>query len=207
MSRPPRALTLWALAGVVALATAWLVASDLATLHRHATSLGRLRPVVLAVHDLPLGHTVTTRDLRVEQRHASQVPTDSVSSLHDALGRVVASPALRGTTVVERQLSPRDRTGLDGVLPSGRRAMRVPDDAGLHPAPGSTVDVVATFDPSVVEGKAAPTGVVASHALVLDSSGEGRDATVLLMVHSDETQRLAFSLASGSVALVLAPPD
>ena len=52
MRRSPRVLLAWLAALVVALTTARVVGGDLAALHRRAASLGPLRSVVVAAHDL-----------------------------------------------------------------------------------------------------------------------------------------------------------
>ena len=45
-----------------------------------------------------------------------------------------------------RDLAPRHRTGLDGIVPEGMRAIRVTVSGALRPRTGSAVDVLASFD-------------------------------------------------------------
>ena len=56
--RSPRAVLLWIGAVIVAVVTAAFVATDLAALHRRATTLGPQRSVATAVRDLPIGATI-----------------------------------------------------------------------------------------------------------------------------------------------------
>jgi len=232
MRRSPRALVSWAAALLVALATARFVATDLAALHRSARALGSPVDVIVAAHDLPLGSTVGRDDTRTVR-----VATDDLApgTLHDesaARGMTVAVPVLAGAPVLERALAPRDRSGLDGLVPNGSRAVRLADDAGLAPRPGSVVDVLVTIEPGLVAeaGGGDPTVVVARSALVLssdaayaagvraapapDSTGNSGGVTpspydngVTLLVTAAEAKRLAFATAHGVVTLALAPPE
>lgn len=220
MRRSPRALTAWAAAFLVALVTARLVAADLATLHRSAKEFGAPRPTVVATRDLPLGTTVRAADLRVARLAGDGLPAGLLSSVDDAVGRVVAVPVVAGSPVVAANLADADRDGIDGLVPRGHRAVRVPADDGLVPREGSVVDVLVTLDPTLVAsaGGGDPTVTVARAARVLaaDGRGDGRatgitaaigDGGVTLLVTEEEAHRLAFALAHGVVTLALAPPE
>ena len=74
MRRSPRVLLAWSAAAVVALTTARVVGGDLATLHSRAASLGPRERVVVAVHDLELGETITAHDVHTEARYANETP-------------------------------------------------------------------------------------------------------------------------------------
>lgn len=220
MRRSPRAVVMWATALLVALATARFVAADLATLHRSARALGAPRGVVVASHDLPLGALLDPTDLRIVRSASERFPSGTLGDERDAVGRIVTVPVLAGAPVLEGALAPGDRTGLDGLVPEGRRAIRIADDAGLAPAPGAVVDVMVTIDPSLVAaaGGGDPTVIVARAALVLPSAptaatarpGGGApsdDSGITLLVTEDEAKRLAFATAHGVVTLALAPPE
>lgn len=231
MRRSPRALATWAAALLLALATARFVAADLATLHRSARALGSPRQVLVAARDLPLGAQVRRDDLEVVSLAGETFPRGSLREEADALGRIVAVPMLAGTQVLDRALAPADRTGLDGLVPDGRRAVRIADEAGLGPVPGAVVDVLVTIDPSLVAdaGGGDPTVTVARAALVLASGAEGTGddepspdpapsglrgvgaptttGGVTLLVTEEEAHRLAFASAHGVVTLALAPPE
>lgn len=219
MRRSPRALAAWAAAFLVALVTARLVATDLATLHRSARALGAPEPAVIASRDLPLGATIRAADLRVVRFAGDPLPPGLLSSVDDAVGRVVAVPVVAGSPVVTGHLTDADRDGLDGLVPSGHRAVRVPADDGLLAGRGSVVDVLVTLDPTLVasSGGGDPTVTVARAARVLatdgaEASGDApaagaRSSGVTLLVTEEEAHRLAFALAHGVVTLALAPPE
>jgi Flp pilus assembly protein CpaB len=211
--RSPRALALWGAAVVVAVVTAAVVAGDLAALHRRAAGLGPEVEAVLATRDLPVGRVVRTRDLTARSVHRSQLPSGVVTDRSGVIGRVVAVPVLEGAYLVRRSLAPTRRTGLDGVVPAGMRAMRVVVTDALAPRPGAAVDVLATYDPTS-SGSDGGTVVVAAGVTVLgtdrrDGAGGGRTgaAGVTLLVDPDQAASLADAQANGVVTLALVPPE
>ena len=123
---------------------------------------------------------------------------------------------LVGAYVVRRNLAPRRRTGLDGVVPPGHAG----DPGRGHRrararVPGAAVDVLATFDPSTVGRRDGGTIVVVrAGVLVLgtdrrDGAGTGRTgaAGVTLLVDPDQATALADAQANGVVTLALVPPE
>src|ERR1043166_807299 len=123
--RSPRALALWGAAAVVAVVTAMVVAGDLAALHRRAASLGPEVDAVIAARDLGVGRVVRASDVSTRSVHRSQLPDGVLTDRAAMVGRVIAVPVVDGAFVVRRNVAPRRRTGLDGVVPRGMRAMRV----------------------------------------------------------------------------------
>jgi pilus assembly protein CpaB len=211
--RSPRALALWGAAAVVALVTAAVVAGDLAALHRRATDLGPEVDAVVAVRDLPVGRVVHGRDVTTRSVHRSQLPDGVVTDRGAALGRVVAVPVLDGAYVVRRSLAPARRTGLDGVVPDGMRAMRVVVTDALTPRAGAAVDVLATYDPTS-SGSDGGTIVIAAGVTVLGTdrrggAGSGRTgaAGVTLLVDPDQAAALADAQVNGVVTVALVPPE
>jgi Flp pilus assembly protein CpaB len=211
--RSPRALLLWAVAAVVAMVTAVVVAGDLATLHRRAGDLGPERTVVVAARSLPVGRTVRAGDLTVRRVHTSQTPAGVLAGVGDAVGRVVIVPVLRGGFVAGGNLTARDRTGLDGVVPAGMRALRVVVTDSLRPARGAIVDVLATADPGGT-GDAATARVAAAGVEVLGTdargtTGGGRAGAfgATLLVDPDQAADLAAAQTEGVLTLALVPPE
>jgi Flp pilus assembly protein CpaB len=211
--RSPRVFIAWFAALAVALTTARVVGGDLATLHRRAASLGPARTLVVATHDLALGETITRADVRRETRYASELPREAVRRTDDAVGRVVIVPILRDAIVFTHHLASANRTGLDAVIPAGDRAVHVIPKDGFRPPQGSTVDVLAAFDPSAVavDGPADAAVVVASGARVLAvddaSSGDASTAGVTLLVTSPEARSIAFAAATADLTLAVTPPE
>jgi pilus assembly protein CpaB len=211
--RSPRALALWGAAAVVALVTAAVVAGDLAALHRRAADLGPQVEALVASRDLAVGRVVAGGDLSTRSVHRSQLPAGVATDRGAAVGRVVAVPVLRGEYVVGRALAPARRTGLDGVVPPGMRAMRVVVTDALTPRAGAAVDVLATYDPSSGGGEGG-TIVVAAGVTVLGTdrrggAGAGRSgaAGVTLLVDPDQASALADAQANGVVTVALVPPE
>jgi Flp pilus assembly protein CpaB len=209
---------LWLGAILVAVVTAVLVATDLAALHRRAHSLGAPRSVAVAARDLPLGSRIGRGDLRSRTVHRSQLPSGAVSP-RAAERRVVAVPMVRGAFVLDGNLASRRRTGLDGAIPPGMRALRIVARDALRPPVGSSVDVLVTFESNDATAGSAPTVVVARGVLVLGTddapaavetragAGSAAGPGVTLLVADDDAPRLAFATASGVVTLALVPPE
>jgi Flp pilus assembly protein CpaB len=216
MRRSPRVLLAWFAALAAALTTARVVGGDLATLHRRAVALGPPHSIVVATHDLALGETVDAADVRVETRYASEIPREAITNAGTAEGRVVVVPVLRDAIVFAHHLAPANRSGLDGIVPVGDRAVHVGPKDGFRPPRGAVVDVLAAFDPTAVTvvGARDTAVVVASGARVLavdDSSRDGGSSNasvgVTLLVTDREARVIAFAAANGDLTLAIAPPE
>jgi Flp pilus assembly protein CpaB len=216
MRRSPRVLLAWFAALAAALTTARVVGGDLATLHRRAAALGPPHHVVVATHDLALGETVDAADVHVETRFASEIPREAITDAGAAEGRVVVVPVLRDAIVFAHHLAPADRSGLDGIVPVGDRAVHVGTKDGFRPPVGAVVDVLAAFDPTAVAvvGARDAAVVVASGALVLavdnsapDGESSGASVGVTLLVSEREARVIAFAAANGDLTLAIAPPE
>jgi Flp pilus assembly protein CpaB len=216
MRRTPRVLLAWSAALVVALTTAHVVGGDLAALHRRAASLGPLRRIVVATHDLELGQSVAARDLRTESRYAREIPRAALTDPRAAIGHVVIVPVLRDAVLFGAHLARSDRTGLDAVVPPGDRAVRVVPKDGFRPPRGTVVDVLAAFDPSVVtvEGGGNAAVVVARAARVItadspdtDGGAGGTSSGVTVVVTEAEARVIAFAAATADLTLAVDPPE
>jgi pilus assembly protein CpaB len=212
--RSPRALALWGAALAVAVVTAVVVGGDLAALHRRAAGLGPRVDAVVAAHDLPLGRRLARADLRTRTAYRSQLPDAVLTDRSALVGRVVSVPVVAGAYVVTGNLAPRRRTGLDGIVPPGMRAMRVVVADALQPRPGAAVDVLASFDPGNDDTGDDRTVVLAAGVTVLGTdrragSGGGRAGAtgVTLLVDREEARALADAQANGVVTLALVPPE
>jgi Flp pilus assembly protein CpaB len=211
LRRSPRALALWAGALVVAVVTAAVVATDLAAIHRRATALGPEEPAVVATRDLAVGSVLEPDDLATRPVHRSQLPRGALTDVTHARARTVIVSVLRGGFVADRNLAPRHRTGLDGVVPEGMRAIRVDVANALVPRVGAAVDVLASFPGDATD--AGGTVVVAAGALVLATHRDGATGTgqsgagVTLLVDAFEAGELAGAQANGVLTLALVPPE
>jgi Flp pilus assembly protein CpaB len=212
MRRSPRAIVAWILAALVAIATARVVFGDLDALHKRARTLGRDVPVVLATRDIALGTTLARGDLRVVLRPASTVAPDALRDSDGVLGRTVVVPLLRDDDVRESALAPAERTGVDGLIPTGRRAVHVVVADGFRPPIGAVVDVLTALDPVAAPG-AATAGLAARGAVVLAVDGDDAQSGaqggsgVTLLVTEGEARTVAYAAANGRLSLALAPPE
>lgn len=210
--RSRRHVLCFGLAAVLALATARVVARDLAALHRRAARLGPGTPVVVARRDLPLGATVTAGD--VEVRHLHEPPPRGVRQRRRAVGRTVAVPVLAGAPVQAGNLIRRG-----ALVQPGTRVVRVKVDPAWPVVAGSVVDVLAPSD-TLGTGEELAT-VVARGAVVVareDSEARGSGGVprevgamnageVTLLVTVESARRLASAGAATSLVLALAPPE
>ena len=226
LRRPSRAAALRVGAVIVVLVTAGLVASDLAALHRRARDFGPERAALIARRDLRIGTTIEPADVRVRRVHTSQLPPGVVSDARAAIGRVVSVPVLRGAFVADRNLAPRRRTGFDGAIPAGMRALRIVVSDAVRPRVGAAVDVLASFEtsaydatistdaaiPSAAIPSSGAANVVAHGVLVLAidtaSSASGAPARgVTLLVTPREARELVYAATHAIVTLALVPPE
>ncbi|MEX2268423.1 MAG: Flp pilus assembly protein CpaB [Acidimicrobiia bacterium] len=216
LRRPPRAIALRVGAVVVVVATAALVASDLAALHRRANDFGSPRDAVIARHDLPIGATVEARDVTTRRVYTSQLPPGVLRDVDHAIGRVVTVPVLRAGFVVPRSLASRRRTGLDGAIPAGLRALRIVVSDAVEPRVGAAVDVIASFEDDPFDaGSESLVGsatVIAHGVLVLGtdaatSSDGGPARAVTLLVSPREARDLVHAATHGFVTISLVPPE
>jgi Flp pilus assembly protein CpaB len=213
MRHSPRVAFAWLATLVVALTTARVVGGDLATLHRRAATLGPERRVVVAARDLATGETITARDVTTEARYEKEIPPEALTDADAAIGRVVRVPVLRQAFVFSAHLAPADRSGLDGVVAVGQRAVHVTPADGFRPPRGTIVDVLAAFDPTavVVDGARTSAVVVAIGARVIAvderDAIDDTNAGVTLLVTESEARVLAFAAANGDLTLAIAPPE
>lgn len=201
--RSPRAALLWVAAGAVALATSVHVAGLLSSLERQDREFGRVRTVVVAARDLPLGTRVDVRDLALRRIRGHAVEPRALADRGAATGTVVRVPLLRGAVVTARHVADGDRGARSATVPAGMRAMRVGTAGSTRPEPGDVVDVYATFDPQVLGDDGDPTITIATAAPVVAVGSSG----VTVLVTPEQAKRIAFAGAVGSLSLAIAPPE
>lgn len=190
---PPLRLVLVAvLAVVVALA----VHRSTSAAAEVADRLGTTTPVVIARHDLDPGAAIAAGDVAIVERPVAHLPDDAVTD--DPTGRTVAARVHAGEVLVTGRLAGEGRHGAAALVPDGWRAVAVPVlDAPLPLRPGDLVDVVASFDPTLVERD--PSVVVAGEVVVVDVT----DDAVSVAVPRSRVTDVAFALTNGIVTLAL----
>ncbi|HEY2596677.1 MAG TPA: Flp pilus assembly protein CpaB [Chloroflexota bacterium] len=201
-------LTLAALAGSVAF---WVSATD-------------ARPVLIAVHDLPAGATLSAADLGIAYIHADDtvfnaaLPADMLDSL---VGRQLGEPIHAQQVLARAQLA--DQFGLapDQVAITVPAKPDTAVDGRLRP--GDAVQVLVTVTDK--SSNAAHAQVVLDRAQVFEvgrdvsltsSSGTGSDsasatpgtiASVTLAVTADQARQLAEARHTGELDILLLPPS
>ena len=169
--------------------------------------------MLVARRDLALGTTLGANDLRVISRYATAVPDNAVSSLDDAVGKIVAVPVVAGSVLQSTHLTTTERDGLGGLVPVGYRAVRIrPEDGLTHRrARWSTSSHrwrSRSTRPRHAEVVARAARVLAvDDAADADATGDADGVGVTLLVTEDEARGIAFAAANGVVMLALAPPE
>ena len=193
----------WLAVAAVAVVTALAVSQLVGRARAEAARYGRLRPVVSATRDAPVGRALSGADIEVRRLPAALVPDGALASTADADGRTVVVALFAGEPVLRRHLAPWGKRGVAALLPPGTRGVTVPGGpAASRLSRGDVVDVLATFDPAAAQGHE-PTFPVATGATVLDVAEE----TVTVAVDPEEAKRVAYAVAKGSVSLAVTSPD
>lgn len=158
--------------------------------------LGTTVTVAVAQRELAPGHAIEGRDVVFIERPAAHLPDGAVTD--DPVGRVVATAVHANEVLVTHRLAGEGRDGAIALIPPDWRALAIPVvDAPVPARPGDLVDVVASFDPSVVVQD--PSVVVAGEVVVVDVS----DDAVTVAVPAGRVTDVAFALANGIVTLAL----
>ena len=208
--RSPRTALLWLAALIVAIVTATTVISSVASLRHQDEAFGQIRSLVVARRDLPIGTRIAAADLTTRRLRGEPPEHDTIAGTADAVGRIVRSPLLRGDLLTARHLTASRRGALSDVVPNGQRAVRLVIEHGLRPSIGDVVDVLATFDPATLGDGGDPTVLVAPAVPVLTvdtAPASGDTVGITVLVTPQQASRLAFSAATGTLSIALAPPE
>lgn len=180
----------------VALVTGVVVHRTTADAEATAARYGVRTTVAVVVRDLDAGDTVGSGDVALLERPVALVPEGAVTT--DPTGRMVRAAVVAGEVLVDGRLADAGRSGTTALVPTGWRALAIPvTDAALPAGRGDRVDVIASFDPSAVDGR--PSRVVAEAAVVVDVA----DEALTVAVPARDATAVAFALANGIVTLAL----
>lgn len=150
-------------------------------------------PTVVTAHDLPLGSTLTSADLRLERRAADQRPAGALDDVGAAVGQVVSGPVRDGEIVTTARF--RGATQLAGLGP-GFVAVSLPLPdlvlmASLRPADTVSVLAAGTGQPLVTAARVLATDRPGSGVLASTNGSEGR---LVVAVTAEEARALAVGL-------------
>lgn len=152
--------------------------------------------VAVVRHDRSAGAVLEGGDVALERRPVAHLPDGAVRE--DVTGRTLRADVRAGEVLVVDRVSGEGQRGPAALVPDGWRAVAVPVFEATVPArPGDLVDVIASFDPSIVARD--PTLVVASDAVVVAVA----DDAVTVAVPRSRATEVAFALANGIVSLAL----
>lgn len=195
--RPPplRLVAVVALALVAGLVVHRSTARAAATAER----FGSTSAVWVMTADVAPGDTIGSGDVAASEWPSSLVPAGGFTVADGpVVGRTARAALAAGEVVVASRIADGGATGAAALIPDGWRALTVSTyEAPLPVSPGDLVDVVATFDPSLVGGD--PSQVVAAAAVVVEVG----DDAVTVAVPRDQTTALAFAQVNGVVTLAL----
>lgn len=133
-----------------------------------------MRPVVIAVRALPVGHRLTAQDLARRSWPAKLAPDNASARPDDLLGKLLASPVARGEPLSKARVLGRDLT-------SGLGAEQVAAVVGVDDPvavalvrPGDRVDVLASAAPpdpgDPLAAAAAPAKTARDPVLVIENA-------------------------------------
>jgi pilus assembly protein CpaB len=173
------------------------------------------QPVIVAMEDIPEGHSIDRAAVRSAQWVSGTAPAGAFSSIDSVVGRVTRVDVYKGEVVVPGRLAPNGTgPGLQVKITPGKRAasVRIDDVGGLSGLiqPNSRVDVMVTIRDEVKGQQVAK--LFMSNMRVLSVGTESNRtadnrpiaaATVTLEVSPVEAERLAIAQGEGRIQLVL----
>src|ERR1700686_5205824 len=184
-------------------------------MNRSPQAHGSTIQVVVAANDLPVGVTLSSKDLTVLDWFGDTVPAGAFTKPDAVLGRPLLFPLVAKQPVIERDLGVEGASvGLAGKIPEGMRATAVRSNEISGVAgflyPGSHVDVLVTFTPP--GGNMPSTQTVLQNVQVLtagqtiepDPQGKPHTVNVVtVLVTPEDSQKLQLAGAQGNIQFVL----
>lgn len=184
-------------------------------LNRSPPVHGSTVQVVVAAADLPVGVTLSAKDVRLLDWFSDTLPTGAFTKSDAVLGRPLLYPLSANQPVLERDLGVQGAgIGLAGRIPEGMRATAVRSNeisgVGGFLYPGSHVDVLVTLQSS--SGNVPTTRTVLQNVQVLtagqtiepDPQGRPHSVNVVtLLVTPENSQRLQLASSQGNIQFVL----
>ena len=184
-------------------------------LNRNPQVHGSTVQVVVAASDLPVGVTLSSKDLTLLDWFSDTVPAGAFTKSETIVGRPLLYPLSAKQPVLERDLGVQGAgVGLAGKIPEGMRATAVRSNEISGVAgflyPGSHVDVLVTFTPSGGNGPMTKTVLqnvqvlTAGQTIEPDPQGRPHSVNVVtLLVTPENSQRLQLASSQGNIQFVL----
>ncbi len=166
--------------------------------------------VVIAKHDLLVGHKLTAEDLRI-QAWPKEIVTDKYFiSKGELIGRTLRANVIGEEPFTESKLLS-EGENISDLIPEGKTAVTVPvrSSKTLQRVLGKStlVDIIAMFD----DDSSMNTKVIAHSAYVLsvDNGGAsgsergGSEMEVILLVSSADASRIVYAMNHGTIEMVV----
>ena len=172
--------------------------------------------VVIAAHDMDVGHVVTAQDVRLAAWPSQILPEGYSSTPAEVVGRGVLTPLKLNEPMLSGKLALKEAGGgLPIMIPAGERAMSVKVDQVIGVAgfllPGTRVDVLVTLD-QVANIDEPITQIILQNIEVLtagqvierDTDGEPQTVPVVtLLVTPEDAEKLTLATSKGRIQLAL----
>lgn len=172
--------------------------------------------MVVAAHDLPVGHLLTEQDLQVVRWPSRALPEGYVAQVGTAVGRGLITAVRTNAPILEPDLAePGSGGGMRIIFPEGMRAISLRVDEVVAVAgyvtPRTRVDVLLTMKP-VNGGDQTYTQIILQNLSVLavdqtihqNEQGEAIPASVVtLMVTPEQAEKLVLASSQGRISLAL----
>lgn len=180
-----------------------------------AASNAQKRQIILVTRKVAAGEVLQASMLKQSEWTASQPLPGSFDKPEPLVGRVVVAPLGDGDVVLSHDLAPADTgTGIVAKVPVGARALTIPaneiaGDTGFL-APGSLVDVLATYHPSGQAELLTATVLQSVHVLAVGTLTEpstdpkpAAPSSVTVLVSPKDAETLTLSASLGKIVFVL----
>lgn len=144
----PRGIIVIILALICGLSAAWGVWQLRKQVQKPVVVEPETAPVLVATSDLPRGHVVKARDVRVVKWPKELVPPNALSDPEKAVDRSALVQLSQGEPILDAKLAPREAgRGLAALIPKGMRAYtiqtsRAASNVAGFVLPGNRVDVL-----------------------------------------------------------------
>jgi pilus assembly protein CpaB len=181
-----------------------------------------MQPVLVATHDISMGHTIEPGDVKVETWPQGKAPEGTLTKVEEAAGHLARGMIIAGEAIVDKKLRTSDYYSQG--IPLGYRVVSVKVDnvsssSGLI-LPGDRVDVLVFFTKNVCQGiNETKTQTVLQDIRVFavnadvesdkdKDKGKGAiDAnTISLLVTPKQAAKLTWASEMGRIRLVMRPP-
>jgi pilus assembly protein CpaB len=180
-----------------------------------ANAQRRSTQIVVAAADLPVGATISQKDVTLLDWYSEALPSGAFTKTDGVIGHPLLYPMSAKEPILQRDIGVEGAgIGLAGKIPEGMRATAVRSNEIVGVAgflyPGSHVDLLVTFTPP--GGTVPVTDTVLQNVEVLtagqtiepDPQGKPQQVNVVtLLLTPEDSQKLQLASAQGNIQFVL----